>query len=149
MNFNCLSLIKKISVGIAFWLFVPFVGASDGFVVIVNSANAVSSLSSDEVSRILLKKKTKWNDIGKIVPIDQDAANGVASSFSKEVHKKSISSLKSYWQQMIFSGKGTPPKALKSDDEVIRFVTSNTNAIGYVSADASDLDGVKVISLGL
>ena len=59
---------------------------------------------------------------------------------------KSLERVESYWQAQVFSGKGTPPKGLNSDAEVIEFVRKWPGAVGYVSPNAST-DGVKVINI--
>ena len=57
-----------------------------------------------------------------------------------------MSSVENYWQQQIFSGRGSPPPIKASDQEVLAFVAANPGAIGYVSADA-DTSAVKTITL--
>lgn len=48
------------------------------------------------------------------------------------------------WAKIVFAGKGTPPKTLKSDTEVISWVASTPGAVGYVNSAAAD-DSVKVL----
>jgi len=120
---------------------------SSGFKVIVNSGNSTASLSTKDVSNLLLKKKTRWDDSGtEVRPIDLDSASAVREAFSEAVHGRSVSSIKNYWQRQIFSGREVPPAEVRSDSEVINFVRNTPGAIGYVSSDAR-LDGVKEIRL--
>jgi hypothetical protein len=46
--------------------------------------------------------------------------------------RKTLTQLRSYWNQQIFSGKGVPPPELDSEAAVIRYVLSNRGAIGYL-----------------
>ena len=122
---------------------------TSGFKVIVHPDNPTTSLSAKDVSNYLLKKKTKWNADGfkeKVDPIDLGGDSPTRETFSKEVHGRSVSSIKSFWQRQIFSGREVPPPEAASDAEVITYVKSHPGAIGYVSASAS-LDGVKVVSV--
>jgi ABC-type phosphate transport system substrate-binding protein len=65
--------------------------------------------------------------------------------FEKKVLNKSASQIKAYWSKLVFTGKGTPPKEVSSDAEVINLIKSNPNLIGYV--DESSVTGdVKVIA---
>ena len=57
---------------------------------------------------------------------------------------RSVSAIKSYWQQMVFSGRGVPPPELDSDGEVVKFVLKNRGAIGYVSGGAN-VAGAKIV----
>ncbi|MGB1303739.1 MAG: phosphate ABC transporter substrate-binding protein, partial [Pseudoalteromonas marina] len=45
----------------------------------------------------------------------------------------------------VFTGKGTPPEKLGSDQAVIDFVAANADAIGYVDS-AKVSDNVKVVA---
>ncbi|MBF0262206.1 MAG: hypothetical protein HQL97_10290 [Magnetococcales bacterium] len=52
-----------------------------------------------------------------------------------------------YWTVRRFIGKGTPPKELGSNEDVIAFVQSHADAIGYISADESRLPaGLNVLN---
>jgi ABC-type phosphate transport system substrate-binding protein len=119
---------------------------AQSFKVIVNNSNSSTSLSKKEISDFFLKKKTKWADGQKVVPIDQKAKSDARKGFTDGVHKKSVSAIKSYWQQAVFAGKGTPPTEKPSDEEVIKYVSQNSGAIGYVSS-AADISGVKQLTV--
>ncbi len=116
------------------------------FKVIVNTSNAVATMSKAQTSKLFLKKKTKWENGSKVVPVDLAESSPVRVEFSKAIHGKSVSSIKSYWQKLIFSGRAVPPPIKASDPEVVNFVKANRGAIGYVSADASIAD-VKVLKI--
>lgn len=119
---------------------------SSSFKVIVNKENPESSLSKKQIAKHFQKKTTKWNDGTKVLPVDQSTSSSVRSDFSKSIHGKPVSSIESYWQRRIFSGRGVPPPEKKSDKQVINYVKDNPGAIGYVSSKAK-LSGVKVIRI--
>lgn len=114
--------------------------------VIVHPSNDVSAVSKDEISRFLLKKKTRWDDGTAAAPIDLDSKSAVREAFSREVHGRSVSSIKNYWQRQIFSGREVPPPEVATDAEVVRFVSGTPGGIGYVSRNAR-LNGVKAITI--
>ena len=113
--------------------------------VVVNPSNPVSSMSRDEVSRIFLKKSTKFSDGRSVSPMDLPVSSAIRESFSKDVHGKPASAVDAFWQQQIFSGRDIPP-AQKSESAALSFVRSNENGIAYVPAGA-DTEGVKVITV--
>ena len=119
--------------------------AAEGFQVIVNPGNPVSSLSRDLVSRIFLKKVAKWDSGLAAAPVDQDGGSAVRAAFSKVVHGKSASAVASYWQQQIFAGREIPPAEKAGDAAVIAFVKNSPGAIGYISGAAPS--EVKVVVL--
>jgi len=111
-------------------------------VIIVSPASGISSISQKQAKRIFLGKMKKVN--GKaLVAIDQNEGSASRDAFYKTVVKKSESQLKSYWSTRIFSGKGTPPKSVKNDDEVKSWVSANADAIGYT--DSSKVDASVVV----
>ena len=116
------------------------------YVVIVHPDNPAKSVSKKRVSRMLLKEISKWDNDVSAQPIDLDSKSPVRDEFSRDVHGRSVASIKNYWQRQIFSGDGVPPPEVPDDDAVIAFVSTHPGAIGYVSADAR-LEGVKVLDL--
>ncbi len=119
---------------------------AQSYKVIVNNSNSISSLSKKEVSLMFLKKKNKWDNGIAVSPVDMKVNSSTREAFTKEVHNKKVSAIRSYWQQAIFSGVATAPTEKGSDKEVIEYVKSNTGAIGYISS-ASASNGVKVVHI--
>ena len=116
------------------------------FQVIVNEANAVSSLDKDEVGKLFLKKTTRWESGSAAQPVDQLKSAKVREDFSTKILGKSLAAVDSLWRQKIFSGAAVPPLEKGSDEEVVAFVKANVGAIGYVSKGAG-LSGVKSITV--
>jgi ABC-type phosphate transport system substrate-binding protein len=112
--------------------------------VIVNVANPTGRASRGFVSDAFLKKTTRWPDDVVIRPVDQPEDSQVRRRFSDEVLKRSVAAVKSYWQQIVFTGRDLPPPELGSDADVVTFVTKHPGAIGYVAGDARIAD-VKIL----
>jgi ABC-type phosphate transport system substrate-binding protein len=119
-------------------------GAEPGFHVMVNEANPVSSLSREELSDLFLKKKSIWPDGSLVLPVDQLEETEVREAFNREIHRKSGSAVRAYWQQRIFSGRDVPPPEKETDANVIVYVRRNRGAIGYISAN-SPAAGGKIV----
>jgi ABC-type phosphate transport system substrate-binding protein len=117
------------------------------FKIVVHASNPTANLSAAQLARLFLKKDTRWEGGEAVDPVDQSAKSTVRAAFSTDVHRKDVGSIKSYWQQQIFSGRGTPPPEMSSDAEVLAFVRSHAGAIGYVSSAAAVGEGVKVVKL--
>ncbi len=115
------------------------------FKIIVNPDNQITTISAKDASDYFLKKETKWANGKTVVPVDLSAKSSVREDFSTTIHGKSVAAIKSYWQQFVFAGKGTPPIEKATDAEVVDFVKKNPGAIGYISASAN-VSGVKVIT---
>ncbi|MDO6427596.1 phosphate ABC transporter substrate-binding protein [Thalassotalea sp. 1_MG-2023] len=111
--------------------------------VIVNPSNT-SEISENDISRIFLGKNKSYANGNSVEPVNTKYGNGVRKEFEDKLIGKNKSQMKAYWSKLIFTGKGKPPKELSSDDEIIAFVATNPNAIGYISSEKVN-DSVKVI----
>ena len=116
------------------------------FKVIVNTSVKTDSLTKQQVSELFLKKTTKWGDGTDVAAVDQPDSSPVRESFSKEIHGKPTSAVKSYWNKQIFSGRDLPPLEKKTDAEVVAYVRSTAGAVGYVTESAAT-DGVRVVTV--
>lgn len=110
--------------------------------VIVHPSNA-NALDEAAVSKIFLGREKSFADGKSVVPLSLVESSPASTAFNDAVLKKSSSQLKAYWSKLVFTGKGTPPKEIATDEEMIKLVATNPSVIGYV--DASKVDGsVKV-----
>lgn len=117
------------------------------FRVVVNKANPVSSLTRAELSAIFMRRVRSWPDGTEIRPLDQRVEARVRERFSRAVHGKNVAYVIRYWQRLIFAGRGIPPPEVPSAAAVIRLVSANRGAIGYID-DATPIAGeLKVIEV--
>lgn len=121
--------------------------ADRGFLVIVHRDNPVTEVDSSRLQKMFLKKSKRWDDDVTVVAFDLDEDSEVRETFTREIHGKSVSAIKSYWQRMIFSGRDVPLEELASDDEVIERVAAERGGLGYVSSSATLDDDVKAITI--
>jgi len=104
-----------------------------------------NTLDPKLVARIFTGKLKSFPDGSLAVPIAQADGTSTTQEFNTKVLKKSGSQLKAYWSKLVFTGKGTPPKKVSSDAEMLELIASNPNFIGYVAAGSVGT-GVKVIT---
>ena len=117
---------------------------SESIVVITSAASSVSKLDKEQVANLFLGKSSSYPDGSAAVPIEQTDNSTAHEEFHKNVTEKSASQLKSYWSKMIFSGKGSAPKEVANNNELLKLVAANPTMIGYVDKHALD-KSVKVI----
>jgi ABC-type phosphate transport system substrate-binding protein len=110
---------------------------ANDFKVIVHAARPETQLARGFLADAFLKNLTRWRDDETIRPVDQRSGAAVRRRFSEVVLKRSVSAVKTYWQQRIFSGRGVPPPELDSDDAVVRWVEEHPGAVGYITGSAS------------
>ncbi len=121
-------------------------GDKPAYYVIVNTANPTTQLDRKFVADVFLKKQTRWADDSLIKPVDLSSNSPVRERFTEAVLGRTVSAVKSFWEQNIFAGRDTPPPELDSDDAVIKFVIKHPGAMAYVSPTA-DVSAVKIITL--
>jgi ABC-type phosphate transport system substrate-binding protein len=123
----------SVTVVLAIALVLPAEGqGGQGFKVIANRNLNLTTMSKADLSRVFLKKLTRHNG-NNLEPADQDPGSTVREVFSRDVHSRSVSAIKSHWQRQIFSGRGTPPPELSNDAAVVSHVNGDPGGIGYVS----------------
>jgi ABC-type phosphate transport system substrate-binding protein len=123
------------------------VGPSTTVKVVVHASNGLATAPREEIARIFLKKNATFSDGRPATPIDLDEGSAIRRAFSKEILGKDVAAVLAYWQEMIFSGRGTPPAQRTSDADILDFVRGNPNGIGYVSAGVDVGKGVKVVTI--
>ncbi|GAA5315279.1 MAG: hypothetical protein AseanaTS_04840 [Candidatus Pelagadaptatus aseana] len=137
------SLKKILAASLAGASLLVSVSAWSGVAVIVNANNS-NTLSAADVTRIFLGKKKTFPDGSEAIPIDQAEGSATRSAFISTALKKNDQQIKAYWAQLLFTGKGTPPKEVGGSAEVKKLVAENPALIGYI--DSGDVDSsVKVV----
>lgn len=112
--------------------------------VIVHPSNN-NALDEATVAKIFLGREKSFADGKSVVPVSLSETATASTAFNDTVLKKSSSQLKAYWSKLVFTGKGTPPKEITSDEEMIKLVATNPSLIGYV--DASKVDASVKVAL--
>ena len=116
------------------------------FVVIVNNANPVATLTQAELRRIFMKQSRMWPHGEPMVPVDWDSTHYLRAVFSKDVLKRSVREMAEYWVQQSMTQGLTPPSTQRSARAVLRFVASVPGAISYVPPSEVD-DTVRVVAV--
>jgi ABC-type phosphate transport system substrate-binding protein len=78
-------------------------------------------------------------------PVDQTEGSAIRLEFYKKLADKEASQVKAIWSKLVFTGKGTLPREMASNDAVKKAVAADTNAIGYIEKSAVD-GSVKVVA---
>lgn len=130
---------KRVAIVILALTMITIVGIcyAGDFVVIVNKGNPINVINKQDLKQVALGKKSEWKDGSKIFFVMREG-QGVHEQFVKEILHKNTSQYANYWKMALFTGTGTPPKTVKSDEEVKNIVAGRKDAIGYISPSAFD-----------
>jgi ABC-type phosphate transport system substrate-binding protein len=128
----------------------PALGRTEEFKIVASPGSPPAAMKRQDVARLFLKKTTRWPDGQPVVPVDQSSHTAVRAAFTRSVLKVEglgqLSAVQSYWQEVLFSGRGIPPTVKSNDAEVLTYILATPGAIGYVSAGA-DLGAAKIVSV--
>jgi ABC-type phosphate transport system substrate-binding protein len=124
-------------------------GAQDAadFAIVVHPQNPVDSIARAELSRYFLKESTTWPDGSRVEPIDLPPESEVREQFTRSVHGRTVKAVEAYWHRKLFQGEGVPPVSTTAEKDVIFFVMSSPNAVGYVSSDTAEASQAKIIRI--
>jgi ABC-type phosphate transport system substrate-binding protein len=113
--------------------------------VIANPSVGASTVSADDLKGVFLQEKSSLSDGSHVAPV---LLKGGAAheAFVKQYLGKTDDALQTYYRSLVFTGKGSMPKMLGSDAEMVAYVAKTKGAIGYVSAGAS-VEGVKTLEV--
>lgn len=126
---------------------VAMAAAREDFKVVVNGTNSMNGIETVHLSKIFLKEAKTWPDGSETVPVDMAPDSSVRRKFSRVVHGRRVSAIKSFWQRQIFSGKAVPPVEFTSEEDLLFFVAETPGSVGYVSGSMPLIDGVKELTL--
>jgi ABC-type phosphate transport system substrate-binding protein len=113
--------------------------------VIANPSVGATSVSSDELKGVFLATKSSLSDGSHVEPVLLKSG-AVHEAFLKDYVGKSDSALETYYRSLVFTGKGSMPKAFATDAEVVAYVEKTKGAIGYV-ATATATSTAKVLDV--
>jgi TonB family protein len=113
--------------------------------LIANSSVKADTISAGELRRVFLEESNSLGDGTHVEPIlEKDGA--VHQAFLREYLGRTDDDLQTYYRVLVFTGRGSIPKNLGSDAEVVAYVARTRGAIGYVST-ATSTDGVKTLTI--
>jgi ABC-type phosphate transport system substrate-binding protein len=118
--------------------------AADGPVKMIVHPSRANRMTTAEARAIYLKQKLFWDDGEPIIPINLNAGSEARELFSERVFGQGSRRLATYWNQRYFEAGEFPPATLASEEAVVRFVSDNANAVGYVTSESVG-DSVVVV----
>jgi TonB family protein len=137
---------KLLLVAAGLAIFVSGDSLADNVKVIANSSVRVDAISAADLRRVFLEERIALADGSHVEPVLEKG--GPVHAAFLEYLGISEDDLQTYYRTLVFTGKGSMPKELGSDAEVVAYVARTRGAIGYVSS-ASSVEGVKTLAIGV
>ena len=122
--------------------------ALDGVVIIANKNVPVDGISVADLKDIYTGRTTYWPDgqSVKLAVLDDQTTEKTDAALEEVSGMDSTSQFKTFWQRMVFSGRGQMPKEIGDTASLVAYVAATKGAIAIVLADA-DLKGVKKLEV--
>ena len=113
--------------------------------VIANSNVKAVAISVGELKSIFLEERRSFSDGTHAEPV-LEKSGPAHETFLVEYLGESNEELQKYYRSLVFTGRGSMPKAVGSDTEVVAYIARTNGAVGYVSAETIT-EGVKTLTI--
>jgi TonB family protein len=113
--------------------------------VIANPSVTTDFVSTGDLKRIFLLQTKKLKDGSIVEPVLQKRG-AVHDAFSRQFLERDGEEIRTYYHGVVFTGKGSMPREVNSDEEMVGYVARTHGAIGYVSGGAN-IEGVKLLAV--
>tara|TARA_Y100000296_G_C5110660_1_gene224976 strand:- start:490 stop:936 length:447 start_codon:yes stop_codon:yes gene_type:complete len=115
--------------------------ASDQIIVVANTSDDTLMLTREQVRNLFMGAS-----VGRdLHPIALPPKHRTRSLFNTKVVGLAESRVQSYWAQMKFTGRRSPPMEVGDEEAMLRYLNEHQNSIGYLTASTDLPDSLKVI----
>lgn len=109
--------------------------------VVANTLGAEVNLNKQEVRNLFMGGVLTYKLQAIVLPPE----NKTRILFNTKVIGLTESRIQSYWAQMQFSGRKTPPKELNDEQSIISYLLRNEGTVAYLPADYSIPEELTVV----
>ncbi len=114
--------------------------------IIVNPAAKLKDIKRTDLKRIFECKKKTLKGIGKLALVNLPKKDPTRIAFSQFVLKKKAEEMERFYLKMALSGKGQPPKVVKTEKQLLEFVKKNKQAMAYIRVGLN-IEGKGVVAV--
>ena len=117
------------------------IAQSNDVLVVANPTSTLSSLSRSEIRQVFMGGTLSR----KYEPVGLSVGDKTRIQFNTKVIGLTESRIQSYWAQLLFSGRSKAPKEFDEVNEILNYVATVDNAVGYVPAGTEIPSNLVVI----
>jgi ABC-type phosphate transport system substrate-binding protein len=149
MRLKQLSLYIFFPVILALLLSASAHAADDPVAVIANKDNSMEEISIKTLKRMYKNDILNWDDGVPIILYDLDVYNPIRATFSMNVLGRTPEKVAEEWAHKKITNQAlNPPHTIKSERLIMRRVSMQRGAIGYVSLSRTkDRDDIKILTI--
>ena len=102
-------------------------------IIVANQSVPDDELSELDIKNIFLGKRQVWSNDKKVV-LAVLIKDKIHKEFTGTYLKKNYMQFNNYWKNMVFTGKARAPKRFENEEELVHYVETTEDAVGYVSS---------------
>jgi ABC-type phosphate transport system substrate-binding protein len=102
-------------------------------VIIANQSVKAAEVSADDIRDVFLGEKSTLADGSRVTPVTLKSG-AVHEAFLARYIKKDDAAFRAVWRKQVFTGKGSMPRTMESEDALIAYVAATPGAIAYIAA---------------
>lgn len=109
--------------------------------LVITSLPSLEKLSKSQIRQIYLQGGINV----QVKPLTFSSGNKNRSIFNTKIIGLTESRIESYWAQMKFTGRATPPQEFATTEELLTFLIHNSGYIAYVPANTEIPNSLNVV----
>lgn len=117
---------------------------ADDIAVIVHPQAGFDEITTGETRQLFMGKSKTLPNTQTARLLMHEENSPLRVGFDRAVLDRDPKQMRAYWAQMIFTGRGMPPRQLENDEAIKQEVAAHPNAIGYIDGKSVDAT-VKVV----
>ena len=114
-------------------------------ILIVQPQNIATELSRNSLRAIFAMRQTEWPNGSAVQVFVLEDKNSTHIAFCKDILGMFPYQLRRVWDRQVFSGTGTAPIIVKTQQEMLIRVAETQGAIGYMLTNDKNNSSVKII----
>lgn len=100
-------------------------------VVIVSNNSPLATITREQASHLFLRKMRRFPDGNAATPINLPKGEQ-RDAFYQWLVNKDRQQVNAYWSRMMFTGAGSPPAEVESEEAMVLRIANDPATIGYV-----------------
>ena len=126
------------------------IAAAGAIAIVTRAGGPIVELDHAELSRLALGQQKTLDD-GTPVRFADLAPGPVRERFYRQVAQRNPAQMRAYWSRIVFTGRGSPPPAARSGQQLREWLARDASLIGYLPyeqltpADDAELRVLQVL----
>jgi ABC-type phosphate transport system substrate-binding protein len=105
--------------------------------VVTSPSINIKQISTRELRAIFTMKRQRWADSTPVTVVVLSAQAPLHQRFCKEILKLFPHQLQTSWDRLVYSGRGSGPVVVSSEQEMLDMLATTPGAIGYLQDEQS------------